>query len=113
MLRKFALMAVLAAPPAMADPGNRIVYRDTVTLRVGESMVVHGMRGRQCGVAPRSPRLTPQTTELGQLSLGRPGVRQSAFCNGDTPAIEVIFTARRRGSESVTLFGDRILIHVR
>jgi len=113
MLRIFALATVFAASTAAADPNLRIQYRDSVTLNVGQSVVVHGMRGRECGTAPRSPRLTPRTTALGTLSLGRAGVRRSQACNGDTPAVEVIFTARRAGRETITLFGDSIRIHVR
>lgn len=113
MRKMFLVATLLFASPVQADPSLRIHYRDSVTLNVGQSVVVHGMRGRKCGNAPRTPRLDNPTTDLGMLSLGRVGIRESAACKGDTPAIEVIFTARRKGREEITLFGDTIQIQVR
>lgn len=113
MLRLFVIATIFFTSTASADPNVRIHYRNSVTLSVGQSVVVHGMRGRQCGTAPSSPTLARRNTELGRLSLGRAGVRESVQCNGDTPAIEVIFTAHRIGRETISLFGDLIQIHVR
>lgn len=113
MFRLIVFATVFLASTAQADPNLRIHYKERVTLNVGQSVVVHGMRGRKCGVAPRNPRLDHPTTDLGRLSLGKVGVRASVACNGDTPAIEVIFTARRKGRETINLFGDIIEIQVR
>lgn len=94
------------------DPSdNEIQFYRNVTVKVGESVVIHGMRS-DCGQVPDRVNWTDGQTQLGTLTLGKPGVRRSRSCGGMTPAIEVVFTAKTVGGEDVTIFGDTISIIV-
>ena len=92
-----------------------IRHKIFVSPKVGDSVVIHGVRG-DCGQEPPSWRnLAPGFPSLktGVLSEGRIGVRFSRACGGNTPAREVVFTAKRPGSEKITLFGDTTTIEVK
>ncbi len=113
MFRIFLLIGLLAAVPALADPNNQIPFRKSVELNVGQSVVVHGYRG-ECGKRPDNvdPKRT-RATKLGMLSNGKWGVTNSRRCGGWTPAVEVIFTAQKKGRETIKVAGDNIKIRVR
>ncbi|SDE94579.1 hypothetical protein [Rhodospira trueperi] len=93
---------------------QNIPYRETVTLSVGQSAIIHGARG-QCGEAPpdwsavaaRLPMVS-----VGTFSDGGVGERRSRRCNGPTPARAVRFTATTPGQEQIELFGDTVDITV-
>jgi hypothetical protein len=106
-----SVAGVAACSAAMAE---NIPYRESVTLSVGQSTIVHGARG-QCGEAPpdwsavagRLPMVG-----LGTFSDGGVGERYSRRCNGTTPARAVRFTATTPGQEQIEMFGDTIDITV-
>lgn len=106
-----ALLALLATP-LTAQSGPEIKYRERVTLNVGESIVVYGYRG-DCGKLPTSGQVELPTLKTGTLSTGKDGFRNSKRCKGDTPAVEVIFTATTPGRETFELQGDDISVRVR
>ena len=95
-----------------------ISYRDAVTVQVGQSVVVHGLRG-ECGALPTAARIAEATTNLnaqtrlGTFSFGAEGVRRSGACNGSTPALQTIFTATTPGQETLRVHGDPVRITVR
>lgn len=94
---------------------NHIPYKRNITLRVGESAVIHGHRGACGQAAPaveKTEKRLPTNLQTGILSVGRTGVRYSRHCKGETPAREVIMNARRAGSDRITIFGDTIDITV-
>ncbi|WP_300013453.1 hypothetical protein [uncultured Roseobacter sp.] len=103
---------------AYADSSNRIKYQQRVKLNVGQAMVVHGYRG-DCGQLPTAARMKKSAERVnaalttGRVQYGKPGVRRSGSCNGDTPAMELIFVATTPGRERVKVFGDDILFIVR
>ena len=104
-------------PATMAKPNKAklIPYRSNVTLKVGQSAIVHGARG-ECGKQPRSwaegsKRLPKPMT--GFFSNGGMGLRNSSKCKGPTPAVAIRFTATKVGTEIITLFGDKINITVK
>lgn len=106
----FAL--VLFTDGALAQ---NIPYRPNVTLQVGESIILKGVRGNDCGAAPmwnhiagRMPR-----SKLGRLSDGGRGVTDSGSCGKRVPARAVKFTAQRAGSERIVVFDDPISITVK
>ncbi len=94
---------------------NKINFSRTVALKVGQSMVIHGKRGK-CGELPQSAEKTlaklPTDLKTGKLRVGELGVRSSRSCNGITPAREVIFDAIQPGSEIIRLYGDDIVVTV-
>lgn len=102
----------LFLPVAAFAQDNVIEYRERVTLSVGQSAVIHGIRG-ECGQAPVKSEIELPAIKTGTLSLGKDGRRQSRSCGGPTPAIEVIFTATTKGRESFEVEGDKISVRVK
>jgi hypothetical protein len=102
----------LSAFPFTAMAETTIKYRKSVTLQVGQSIVVHGIRG-ECGENPDLAEIVLPKPKTGELSLGKFGVRQSNRCNGKTPAVEVIFTAKTAGREKFEGEGDDITVRVK
>ncbi|MFK7869421.1 MAG: hypothetical protein AB8B58_09295 [Roseobacter sp.] len=113
MLRALFLSIWLVPTVASADPNNQIRYVKSVELNVGQSMVVYGFRG-DCGERPKNvdPNRT-RATKLGVLSNGKWGVTKSKTCGGWTPAVEIIFTASKKGRETIKVGGDTIKVRVR
>jgi len=112
-------ISVLAfASVAQADSSNKVKFRSSVTLKVGQAAIVHGVRG-ECGQLPtkaelaRSKANLDPTLKTGHIAFGKPGVRQSGSCNGWTPVYETIFVADRPGKETVKIHGDRVRITVK
>lgn len=102
----------LSPATARADASNLIEWSSSVTLKVGQQKVIHGIRGEDCGTLPGKNRLKKRFLKTGQLVYGKPGVRQSRSCGGLTPAVEAIFIATTPGKETVEVSGDRIKITV-
>lgn len=103
-----------AAPPTIDVTGQRIPYRDRITLKVGQSAVIHGARGA-CGEQPppwNAARWELPPLYIGAWSDGGIGYRISRACDGPTPARAVVFTAINPGEESIVIFNDPVLITV-
>ena len=113
MFRVILLSFILAATSVAANSGNLIERKREVVLKVGQSVVVNGIRG-ECGKRPTGLQLKKtRKTKLGVMSFGRWGVKESDRCGGMTPAIEIVYTARKKGSEIVKSDGSRIKITVK
>lgn len=117
MILPLAVLALAALPLGLADPAfaekpNRVPYKEKVTLKVGEAMVIHGLRG-DCGKLPPKSQLKPIKFTTGTVVFGKEGVRKSNSCGGDTPVYEAIFKAETKGKEKIELFGDPISITVK
>jgi len=106
-----AIGTALATLPGPATAEGSIPFVDKLTLRVGESAVIHGIRG-DCGKLPAKSQLKPRKLKIGTLTIGREGTRSSRRCGGLTPAVEVIFTATAPGKETFTVEGDRMRVTV-
>ena len=113
MFRALILACFLVPAAALANPNNQIPFNKSVELNVGQSMVVHGYRG-ECGKRPENvdPKRT-RATKLGVLSNGKWGVTKSRKCGGWTPAVEIIFTANKKGRETIKVSGENIKVRVR
>lgn len=115
MIRMLLMASLLAAAPAFAgDADNPIKGLSEVTMKVGQSKVIWGWRG-ECGKRPKgvNPNRT-RASKLGVLSNGKWGVFKSRACGGWTPAVEIIFTAKKKGREVITTqFDQKISIIVR
>ncbi len=104
-----------ASSQASVTSERPIAFRSKVTLKVGQSVVIHGYRAGCGKPAPDRESTTskfPPKIGVGTLTAGDTGVRYSRHCKGDTPAREVIFHAERVGSEMIELFGDAITLTV-
>lgn len=113
MFRIATLVVLLTATSAAADSNNRIPFHKAIAMNVGQTAVIAGYRG-ECGKRPTGvdPNRT-RDTKLGTLSNGRWGVVRSRTCNGWTPAVEIRFTAKRPGRETIeTRFGN-VVVEVR
>ena len=115
MIRILLMAFILAASPlAAGDADNPIKGLQKVTMKVGQSKVIWGWRG-ECGKRPKGvDRNRTRDTELGVLSNGKWGVFKSRTCGGWTPAVEIVFTARKKGREVITTqFDQKISVVVR
>jgi len=117
VLAFFIALVVQHTPASAGD----FTYHRQVTLSVGQSIVLKGVRNRNCGtrvpawssVASRLP-----SSRLGAFSDGGGGTVQSSFCRRTydirgVAARGVRFTAKRRGSERLIIFKDPVRITVR
>jgi hypothetical protein len=100
------------ALPFAAAAESLIKYRKSVSVQVGQSVVVHGYRG-ECGQEPNLSEVQLPQLETGELSLGKMGVRESGRCDGKTPAVEIIFTATKAGREKFEVQGDTVSVRVK
>ena len=117
-----ALAALLAATGfrwLLVDPhGNlpMIGYDARVEMRVGESRLIHGDRGKCDGtMLPDWNNTSPRVPEsrLGSFSDGGLARKMNNYCNAVVPVRAVKFTAREAGTEEMRLLDDFIKIVVR
>lgn len=112
------LSVLTFAPVAQADSSNKVKFRSSITLKVGQAAIVHGAGG-ECGQLPskavlaRNKRNLDPRLKTGHIVFGKPGVRKSNSCNGWTPVYETIFVADRPGKETVKIHGDTVHITVK
>lgn len=113
MLKRMLCVTLLAlglpASAGLAQSAD-IPNLNTIELSVGQSVVFYGYVG-ECGAPPTQVRL-PQV-RVGTLSVGRIGARQSRRCGGRTPAVEIVFTATRAGTENFRINEDRFTATIR
>ena len=92
-----------------------IPYRRSVSLKVGQSIILKGVRGgcndRRAPSFSRLNRLPRPRT--GRLSDGGAGKVRSTSCNKIVPARAIRFTATKKGKERITIYRDRISITVK
>ncbi len=112
------LSVMTFATNVQADSSNKVKFRSSISLKVGQAMIVHGIRGA-CGKLPTKADLAQSKGNLdaalktGHIAFGKPGVRKSGSCNGWTPVYETIFVADRPGKETVKIHGDTVRITVK
>lgn len=113
MFRCLLVIFLMFGSFAHANSDNKIPLNRSVELKIGQSIIVHGYRGK-CGERPKNvDRKRTRSTKLGILSNGKWGVTKSRTCKGWTPAIEVVFTANKKGRETIEVAGEKIKIAVR
>jgi hypothetical protein len=102
------------ADPVGSYEGIVAEYVRNVSARVGDSMIIHGARGNECGEAPSwdSARILLPSLQTGTLTDGGVGTRQSRQCGGRVAARAILFTATAPGTEQISLYGDDIVIRV-
>ena len=118
-LRMLSCVGVLiVALPIVTASANaqEIPYKKNVSLQVGESAIIYGVRGWNCGqAAPSWVEIAKQlpVTTTGKFSDGGLGTRPSRSCGGPMPARAVQYTATASGNEQFTLFNDPVNIEVK
>lgn len=110
----FVLWPQEAVDPVGSYEGIVAEYVRNVSARIGDSMIIHGARGNECGPAPSWEEAMPLLPEMmtGRLSDGGVGTRMSRQCGGRVPARAIVFTATAAGTEQISLYGDPIVIRV-
>lgn len=103
-----------ATDPVATYEGIIAEYVRNVSLKIGESAIIHGARGNDCGPAPswESAKLLLPELVTGTLTDGGVGTRVSRQCGGRVSARAILFTATKVGTEQTSLYGDDIMIRV-
>ena len=107
-------LAMLAMPAASF--AKDMPYRSNVTVKVGQSVLVMGIRHKDCGAPARAfSHYRPQLPKsaLGTFSDGGVGTTRSSRCKCVVPARGVIFTAKKPGKERVRIMGEPVAITVK
>lgn len=104
----------ISADPVASYEGIVAEYVRNVSVKIGESAIIHGARGNECGPAPswESAKLLLPELVTGTLTDGGVGTRVSRQCGGRIPARAILFTATNAGTEQISLYGDDIVIRV-
>ncbi len=111
------LIIAMSSTFAIAGNDNRVPYLDRVTVSVGDRIVVHGLRG-ECGQYPKKSEISAMEMrfsdiKVGKIVAGKKGIRKSRSCGGNTPVVEAVFVAQKKGRVKIKLFGDSISIRVK
>lgn len=109
------LATAIAVASTVSAVAADIPYRRNVVLKVGQSVVLKGVRPK-CNRtrAPRFNRLRRlPSSRLGLLLDGGTGTVKSNRCGKVMPARAIKFRATRRGRETLSIYGDTISITVR
>lgn len=112
-------IAILMLLPMMIIPSGYswagdIPYQRSVSLSVGQSTILKGVRTECDGNrAPSFASLRLPKPKTGRLSNGGTGTVESGSCGKTVPARAIKFTATKKGSESITIYKDRIKITVK
>lgn len=91
-------------------------YYKTVTLKVGQSIVLKGVRHNNCGdKAPSWIFLAGRLpfSRTGNFSNGGVGTMNSNKCGANVGARGIKFTAKKSGVEKLKIFGDKVKITVK
>ena len=115
---KFVPSALLATMIVITNPlsasADNIPYYSKIVLSVGQSAVIKGVRHRDCD-SKRAPSFFGKLpkTSLGKFKRGKKGTVDSVSCGKVIPARELIFVARKRGTEKLIVKGDPVTITVK
>ena len=95
---------------------DNIPYKRSVKLEVGQSVVLKGVRSRDCGKIPEPwvpiRDLLPKS-KLGSFSDGGVGTVKSRHCGKIVAARGIKFTAKTPGKERLIIFKDSVRITVK
>ena len=117
-MRSAALFITLAMASMFALPvaAENFPYRRDVTLSVGKSAVLKGVRSGDCSdkapswssIAKKLPK-----SKLGSFSDGGAGTVNSNSCGKRVGARGVKYTAKTKGSEQFVVYDDQISVTVK
>lgn len=91
-------------------------YRKKVTLKIGQSTILKGVRSPGCiDAVPSWQNLKRElpNSNLGTFSDGGSGVVKSNYCKKTVGARGIRFTAQRAGKERLRIFADPVRIIVK
>jgi len=101
---------------AVAAEARDFKFKGTATLKVGQSVILKGVRRSNCGdKAPSWGRIRGKLprSKTGSYSNGGVGTVKSNSCGGEVGARGVKFTAKKAGKERLKIFGDFVRITVK
>lgn len=115
------ISAAFLLTPATSSLAKDIPYHRSVTLKVGQTIVLKGVRSSNCGTeAPSWQTISKKlpASKLGSYSDGGAGTVKSNHCFNTygihyVPARGVRFTAKTRGTEKLKIFLDPVSITVK
>lgn len=116
---KFAILLSLAISAAtLALPAHAAEFhtRKSVTLKVGQSTVLKGVRGGcKDKEAPSWKKIAGKLpkSKTGSFSDAGAGTTHSKSCNGEVQARGVRYTAKSRGTETLTIYKDKVKIEIK
>lgn len=108
----FIISALLVVQSHAGD----IAYKPTVTLKVGQSVILKGVRSADCGdMAPSWGHIKGRLpkSKLGSFSDGGTGTVKSGKCGDRVGARGVKFKAIKSGQEQLTIYQDKVRITVK
>lgn len=114
--RAFAFAGLILSGFVAGAHAQTLNFSPTVTLKIGQSGILHGARSSGCGgAAPdwATTRTWLPATELGTFADAGIRSRYSDSCKAEVKVRAVRFTARKAGVERLRLFGDSIELTVR
>lgn len=119
MRSSLAAAAVLASAAlfvAGAAKAEQFGYKRDVSMKVGQTVVLKGVRADCAAKAPLTwakIRGNLPKSKLGTFSDGGVGTTRSNACKGVVPARGVRFTATTAGREAFNVYNDPIVLSVR
>lgn len=119
-MKKFILIKIVLLLSAFftinSANAQNIPYKKSVTLKVGQSVVLKGVRSRDCGdvAEPWTPiKARLPKSKLGSFSNGGEGTVKSRSCKKRVAARGILFTAEKVGKERLLIFSDPVRITVK
>lgn len=112
-----ALLVMVSASIALAGSDNRVPYREKVSVRVGESIVIHGLRG-DCGKYPVKSKNSGNGKAIRRYrgredSSREKGDAEKSELRGSHTCCRGYFCAQKKGRTKIKLFGDPVSIRVK
>lgn len=116
MKRMVLVTAIALSLGAGSAFAQNFPFNSSVVLNVGDRIILKGVRG-QCDDtrAPAWNRIKSRLpkSKTGSFSNGGSGIVNSSSCGKEVPARGIRFKAKKPGSETLTIFEDRISITVK
>jgi len=110
-MQTLLIACVFSVVNILPGQAQEIHYKPEVSLKVGQSVIVKGVRGNDCGnkapswnhIKSKLPR-----SKTGKFSNGGTGTVESNKCGKSVGARAVKFKAMSAGGETLKIYGDTV-----